>query len=297
MTTLLASFVAIGSILLGPSTAAARPGDAPAGAAAWADALWTAALADDQAKVEELLKAAPADDSPAMQKVRERVAERARNHETRNAERKTDLEKHEKEMGEHVTKGELLKALVDGANIRYLLSEAEWKQRGTAPAFRDLVKTALAEATKAIIVGFNVTSNAKARALAEAKGVEMRLYEVIYDLTDDVAKAASGLLEPELKLEVLGHAEVREVFKISKVGAIAGCYVTDGVVERNAQIRVTRGGIVVEKDRRLEQLKRFKDDAKEVRAGTECGMKIVGYDDIKVGDVLECYKTVTVQRS
>jgi len=155
---------------------------------------------------------------------------------------------------------------------------------------------ALAEATKAIIVGFNVTSNAKARALAEAKGIEMRLYEVIYDLTDDVLKAASGLLEPELKLEVLGHAEVRDVFRISKVGAVAGCYVTDGVVERNAQIRVTRGGIVIEKDRRLEQLKRFKDDAKEVRAGNECGMKIDGYDDIKVGDVLECYKTVKVQR-
>jgi translation initiation factor IF-2 len=111
-----------------------------------------------------------------------------------------------------------------------------------------------------------------------------------------VAKAASGLLEPELKLEVLGHAEVREVFKISKVGAIAGCYVTDGVVERNAQIRVTRGGIVVEKDRRLEQLKRFKDDAKEVRSGNECGMKIDGYDDIKAGDVLECYRTIKVQR-
>jgi translation initiation factor IF-2 len=155
---------------------------------------------------------------------------------------------------------------------------------------------ALAEATKAIIVGFNVTSNSKARALAEAKGIEMRLYEVIYDLTDDVAKAASGLLEPELKLEVLGHAEVREVFKISKVGAIAGCYVTDGTVERNAQIRVTRDGIVIEKDRRLEQLKRFKDDAKEVRAGNECGMKIDGYDDIKVGDVLECYRTVKVAR-
>jgi translation initiation factor IF-2 len=154
----------------------------------------------------------------------------------------------------------------------------------------------LAEATKAIIVGFNVTSSGKARQLAESKGIEIRLYEVIYDLIDDVTKAARGLLAPELKLEVLGHAEVRQVFKISKVGAIAGCYVTDGVVERNAQIRVTRDGIVVEKDRRLEQLKRFKDDAKEVRAGNECGMKIVGYDDIKVGDVLECYKTVTVQR-
>jgi len=156
---------------------------------------------------------------------------------------------------------------------------------------------ALAAATGAIIVGFNVTTSSKARALAEVKKVEIRLYDVIYDLTDDVKKAVAGLLEPELKLEVLGHAEVRQVFKISKVGAVAGCYVTDGVMERNAQIRVTRGGIVVEKDRRLEQLKRFKDDAKEVRAGNECGMKIVGYDDIKEGDVLECYKTITVART
>ncbi len=156
---------------------------------------------------------------------------------------------------------------------------------------------ALAEATGAIILGFNVTSSSRARQLAEAKGIDIRLYEVIYQLTDDVSKAAQGLLAPEIKLEVLGHAEVRAVFKISKVGMVAGCYVTDGVIERNAQIRVTRDGIVVEKDRRLEQLKRFKDDAKEVRAGQECGMKIVGYDDIRAGDVLECYKSVEVART
>ncbi|MBX3354752.1 MAG: translation initiation factor IF-2 [Phycisphaeraceae bacterium] len=156
---------------------------------------------------------------------------------------------------------------------------------------------ALAAATGAIIVGFNVTTSSKARTAAEARKIEIRLYDVIYDLTDDVQKAVAGLLEPELKLEVLGHAEVRQVFRISKVGAVAGCYVTDGVMERNAQIRVTRGGIVVEKDRRLEQLKRFKDDAREVRAGNECGMKIVGYDDIQVGDVLECYRTISVARS
>ncbi len=156
---------------------------------------------------------------------------------------------------------------------------------------------ALAEATGAIILGFNVTSSSRARQLAEAKGIDIRLYEVIYQLTDDVSKAAKGLLAPEIKLEVLGHAEVRAVFKISKVGMVAGCYVTDGTIERNAQIRVTRDGIVVEKDRRLEQLKRFKDDAKEVRSGQECGMKIVGYDDIRAGDVLECYKSVEVARS
>jgi translation initiation factor IF-2 len=156
---------------------------------------------------------------------------------------------------------------------------------------------ALAEASGAIVVGFNVTTSSKARGLAEQRGVDFRLYEVIYDLTDDVEKAAAGLLDPELKLEVKGHAEVREVFKVSKVGMIAGCYVTDGSVERNLQIRVTRGGIVVESDRRLEQLKRFKDDAKEVKSGVECGMKIEGYDDIKVGDVLECYKTIEVART
>jgi translation initiation factor IF-2 len=155
----------------------------------------------------------------------------------------------------------------------------------------------LAETTGAIVVGFNVTSPASARKAADARGVDIRLYDVIYDVLDDVKKAAEGLLEPEYKLEVLGHADVRQVFKISRVGMVAGCYVTSGVIERNAQIRVTRDGIVVEKDRRLEQLKHFKDDAREVRAGQECGMLIAGYDDIRVGDVLECYKTLEVRRS
>ncbi len=155
----------------------------------------------------------------------------------------------------------------------------------------------LAEASGAIIVGFNVTSTAKARRTAEQKGVEIRYYDVIYDLTDDLTKALEGLLDPEIKLEVLGHAEVRDVFKISKVGMIAGCYVTDGTIERHQQIRVTRDGIVIEADRRLDQLKRFKDDAKEVRSGQECGMNIEGYSDIKVGDVIECYKSLEVKRS
>lgn len=155
----------------------------------------------------------------------------------------------------------------------------------------------LADASRAIIVGFNVITVGKARQLAEAKGIEIRTYDVIYELTDDIRKAASGLLEPEIKTQILGHADVRAVFKISKVGTVAGCFVTDGVVERDALIRVTRNGIVIENDRRLEQLKRVKDDAKEVRAGLECGMKIVGYDDIKEGDVLECYKKVEVKRT
>ena len=155
----------------------------------------------------------------------------------------------------------------------------------------------LAEASGAIIVGFNVTSSGSARKLAEAKGVDIRFYDVIYDLTDDVTKAAEGLLDPEVRLEVLGHADVREVFKVTKVGMIAGCYVTDGTIERHAKIRVTRDGIVIEKDRKLEQLRRFKDDAKEVNAGQECGMRIDGYDDIRVGDVLECYRVREVRRT
>jgi len=155
----------------------------------------------------------------------------------------------------------------------------------------------LAAASGAVILGFNVIASGKARQLAESRGVEIRSYQVIYDIVDDVKNAAEGLLAPELRLDVLGHAEVRQVFKVSKVGSIAGCYVTDGVIERNAYIRVTRGGIVIENDRVLEQLKRFKDDAKEVRTGQECGMKIVGYDDIKEGDVLECYKKTEVRRT
>ena len=155
----------------------------------------------------------------------------------------------------------------------------------------------LAEASEAVIVGFNVIPSGKARQLADAKGVQIRPYQVIYDIVDDMKAAASGLLAPELRQEVLGHAAVRQVFRISKVGAIAGCYVTDGTVERDALIRVTREDIVIENDRRLEQLKRFKDDVKEVRSGMECGMKIAGYDDIKEGDILECYKQIEVKRS
>ncbi|MBX3408609.1 MAG: translation initiation factor IF-2 [Phycisphaeraceae bacterium] len=155
----------------------------------------------------------------------------------------------------------------------------------------------LADASRGIVIGFNVIPAGKARQLAEQKGVEIRTYQVIYDITEDLKKAAEGLLAPELREEVLGHADVRAVFKISKVGSIAGCYITDGVVQRDALIRVTRNGVVIEHDRRLSQLKRVKDDVREVRMGMECGMKIDGYDDIKEGDVLECYKKIEVKRT
>ncbi|MBX3362303.1 MAG: translation initiation factor IF-2 [Phycisphaeraceae bacterium] len=179
------------------------------------------------------------------------------------------------------------------------ISHAEVKTRVLHAAIGGITESdvILAEASKAIVIGFNVIASGKARSVAESKGVEIRNYQVIYHITDDLKKAAEGLLTPELRQEVLGHAEVRQVFKITKVGSVAGCYVTDGVVQRDALIRVTRNGVVVENDRRLSQLKRVKDDAKEVRAGMECGMKIDGYDDIKEGDVLECYKNVEVKRT
>jgi translation initiation factor IF-2 len=179
------------------------------------------------------------------------------------------------------------------------ITHAEVKARVLHAAIGGITESdvILAEASRAIVIGFNVIASGKARSVAESKGVEIRNYQVIYHITDDLKKAAEGLLAPELRQEVLGHAEVRQVFRITKVGSIAGCYVTDGIVQRDALIRVTRNGVVVENDRKLAQLKRVKDDAKEVRAGMECGMKIDGYDDIKEGDILECYKNVEVKRT
>jgi len=179
------------------------------------------------------------------------------------------------------------------------VSTAEVKVRVLEAAIGGITESnvLLAQASHAVIIGFNVIPSGKARSLAEQKGVEIRTYQVIYDIVDDLKKAAEGMLAPELRQEILGHAEVRKVFKVTKVGSIAGCYITDGIVQRDALIRVTRNGVVVENDRKLEQLKRVKDDAKEVRAGMECGMKIAGYDDIKEGDVLECYKQVEVKRT
>jgi translation initiation factor IF-2 len=155
----------------------------------------------------------------------------------------------------------------------------------------------LAEASAALIIGFNVVPDSSARQLAEDKGVDIRVYRVIYDIVDDVHKALEEGLTPEIREETLGRAEVRQVFKVSRVGTIAGCHVLDGVVNRNARVRVIRNNIVVMDERTLESLKRFKDDVREVRSGMECGLKIAGFDDIKEGDTLEFYKTVEVARS
>jgi translation initiation factor IF-2 len=154
----------------------------------------------------------------------------------------------------------------------------------------------LAEASNAFVIGFNVVADSSARQLAEQVGIEIRLYRIIYDILDDIRKAMEEGLAPEIRMETLGRAEVRQTFKISRVGTIAGCFVIEGVAQRNAKVRITRGGIVVEDERSLDSLKRFKDDAREVRAGMECGLKIAGYDDIKEGDILEFYQQVEVTR-
>jgi translation initiation factor IF-2 len=154
----------------------------------------------------------------------------------------------------------------------------------------------LAETSNAAIIGFNVRANKEAREAAEQSGTEIRYYNIIYNLVDDVKAAMSGLLAPTLRETTLGNATILEIFKVSKVGNIAGCRVTDGVVQRGANVRLIRDNVVVHEGK-LSQLKRFKDDAREVVAGQECGMAFEGYQDMKAGDVIECYRVETVQRS
>jgi len=154
----------------------------------------------------------------------------------------------------------------------------------------------LAETSNAAIIGFNVRANKEAREAAERAGIEIRYYNIIYNLVDDVKQAMSGLLAPTVRETLLGNAQILEIFKVSKVGNVAGCRVTDGTVERGANVRLLRDNVVIHEGK-LSQLKRFKDDAREVTAGQECGMAFENYQDMKVGDVIECYRVETVQRS
>jgi translation initiation factor IF-2 len=154
----------------------------------------------------------------------------------------------------------------------------------------------LAEASGAAVIGFNVRAHKEAREMAERDGVEIRYYNIIYDLVDDVKKAMSGLLAPTLRETMLGNALILEIFNISKIGKIAGCRVTDGTVERGANVRLIRDNVVIHEGK-LSQLKRFKDDAREVLAGQECGMAFENYQDMRAGDVIECYRVESVQRS
>jgi len=153
----------------------------------------------------------------------------------------------------------------------------------------------LAAASQAIIVGFHVRPDLRARELAAKEKVDIRLYTVIYEAQEEIKKALEGLLAPEIKEKITGTVEVRQVFKISKVGTIAGCYVQSGAVRRTDRIRLVREGVIAY-DGKIEALKRFKDDAREVAAGFECGIKIENFNDVKVGDVLECYELLSVAR-
>jgi len=153
----------------------------------------------------------------------------------------------------------------------------------------------LASASNAIIIGFNVRPDNNARNFAKKENVDIRTYRIIYEVIDDIKKAIIGLLEPEYREVVIGRAEVREIFKVSKVGTIAGCYVLDGKVTRNAKIRVIRDNKVIYEGR-LESLKRFKDDVKEVLSGFECGMNIERFNDLKEGDIIEAYVEEVVAR-
>jgi translation initiation factor IF-2 len=153
----------------------------------------------------------------------------------------------------------------------------------------------LAVTSNAIVVGFNVRADAAARRIVEEKGLDLRYYSIIYEIIDDVKKALSGMLSPEVKEQIIGLAEVRDVFRSAKLGAVAGCMVVDGVVKRNNPIRVLRNNVVIYQGS-LESLRRFKDDVAEVKAGMECGIGVKNYNDVKVGDHIEVFERVEIAR-
>jgi translation initiation factor IF-2 len=163
------------------------------------------------------------------------------------------------------------------------------------------VTLALTSPEDTLIVGFNVVPDDRAKALADERGVQVREYNIIYNLTDDIKSALEGKLKPEEKIVYLGRAVVRQIFKISRVGTIAGCFVTEGTVERSAKVRLIRQGVVIypprDRNAGLDSLKRFKDDVREVSKGFECGLKIAGYDDIKVDDVVEAFRIEQEKRT
>jgi translation initiation factor IF-2 len=154
----------------------------------------------------------------------------------------------------------------------------------------------LAETSGAAMIGFNVRANPQARAAAEAAGIEIRYYNIIYDLVDDVKAAMSGLLSPERRETFIGNAEILEIFDITKVGKIAGCRVTEGKVERGAGVRLIRDDVVIHEGT-LKTLKRFKDEVAEVPGGQECGMAFANYEDMRVGDVIECFRVEMITRT
>ena len=154
----------------------------------------------------------------------------------------------------------------------------------------------LAAASQAIIIGFNVRADASARKMIEDEGLDLRYYSIIYELLDEVRAAMTGMLAPEFKQQIIGLAQVRDVFRSPKFGAIAGCMVTEGLIKRNAPIRVLRDNVVIYEGE-LESLRRFKDDVNEVRNGFECGIGVKNYNDVREGDQIEVFETIQVERT
>src|SRR5690606_7631995 len=154
----------------------------------------------------------------------------------------------------------------------------------------------LASASKGVLIGFNVRADAGARKLIETLGVDVRYYNIIYQAVEEVRAALGGMLSPEQKENAIGLVEIREVYRISKVGAVAGCYVMDGVIRRGSRVRVLRDNIVIHEGE-LDSLKRFKDDVKEVKSNFECGLSLKNFNDIEVGDTLEVFEVVEVART
>jgi translation initiation factor IF-2 len=154
----------------------------------------------------------------------------------------------------------------------------------------------LGAASKAVVIGFNVRADAGARKLIDSSGVDVRYYNIIYEAVDEVKAALGGMLSPEQKENAIGLVEIREVFRISKVGAVAGCYVLDGIIKRGSKVRVLRDNVVIHTGE-LDSLKRFKDDVKEVKASFECGLSLKNFNEIEVGDTLEVFEVVEVART
>ena len=154
----------------------------------------------------------------------------------------------------------------------------------------------LAAASNATVIGFNVRANPQARELAKRDNIEIRYYSIIYDVIDDIRQVLTGLLAPGLRETFLGNAQIRDVFNITKVGKVAGCYVTEGVVKRGAKVRLLRDDVVIHEGT-LKTLKRFKDEVREVRESFECGMAFENYEDIRVGDIVEAFEVEEVTRT
>ncbi|MHC5544005.1 translation initiation factor IF-2, partial [Singulisphaera rosea] len=197
----------------------------------------------------------------------------------------------------------ILKADVQGS-LEALVKELEKLENAEVP-IRILLKGVggisesdilLADASQAIVIGFRVAPEDRAVTLADEKKIDIRRYDIIYQVTDEIKKAVEGMLVPEIKEVHLGRAVVRQTFRISKVGMVAGCFITQGTVERSAKARIIREGREIYKGG-IEALKRFKDDVKEVREGFECGIKITNFDDMKTDDVIEAYRVDVIRRT